>query len=185
VASDSGKSIEIHGVRTSTQMQPASRRLTEDAAQTFLAGTPVHLGATGVVVWAGTGGAPVLDAILGFSEESASSLTTSGVPKTLTFGSVPNQPLAVNIPRGAPGNDGRIGVELANDETVFKGQIGAVLTPAVVGVSYGLTIDTDTHWYVDTSVTGANSSVRVVGIDAIDPRGVTFVVTRAAQQLLA
>ena len=89
---------------------------------TFLEGVPVTYNTTtgGVNEWNGTS---FTGLIAGVSKESASNLTTVGVPKTLTYGSVPNQSGAVKIPMGAPLNDGRIGINIAVSTTVFKGQI--------------------------------------------------------------
>ena len=186
MASSSGVSIPIRAVRTTTANQPPVRRLAEDAIQTFLAGTPVKVYTTtgGVIAWPGDGGSAVTDAIAGFSQEDASYLTTLGVPKTLSFGTVPNQPAAVNIPRGAPLNDGKVGVELASEEVVFHGQVGTTAVATDIGKSYGLTIDTDLHWYVDKAK-GTYVAVRIVGIDPNDSRGVYFVVLPASRQMLA
>lgn len=182
-------SQEIHSARTVSGNQPAIRRLPEEAAQTFLAGTPVQIdvGTSGVQAWAGDSGGAVTDAIAGFALSAASALTTVGVPETLHFGSVPNQPSAVNIPRGAPLNDGKVDFEVAVDDTVFHGQVGPLQLAAItdVGISYGLTIDADNHWYVDKTKTVTTPCVRVVGLDENDVRGVYFVVLRASQQLLA
>ena len=180
-------SIEIHAARSVSGNQPGMARIIEEATQTFLSGTPVMLasGDGGVKAWDGT---TLAAGIAGFSKEDASNLATVGVPKTLSFGSVPNQSAAVNIPRAAPFNDGKIGFEVASDDNVFKGQIGpsVTTTPQMVGVAYGLTKDSDGHWYVDTTKTGVNSAVTVVGLDPLDTlRGVFFVVLRTAQQIPA
>lgn len=172
----------IQAVRTTTDSQPPVRRIEEDESETFLRGAPVMLNAGGfVVVWDGT---VTADEVIGIAAEDASNLTTEGVPKHLTFGSVPNQSSAVNIPRGAPLNDGRCGVFLARDNVVFKGQInpsGQSLTQADIGAEYGLTIDSDNNWYVDKTKTGANAMVKIVGLDsdednlaAASRRGVYF-----------
>lgn len=193
MASYTAKSTEIHAVRTISGNQPDMRRLLEGATQTFLAGTPVTYDPTattgGLKVW---GGSDVTDNILGFSAEAASNLTTLGTPKTLSFGSVPNQSSAVNIPRGAPLNDGRCGVELASLDSVFHGQLGKPTATAAsdeywtevttVGKDYGLTVDTDGHWMVDIDKTNA---VRIVGVDPNDRRGVYFVVLDAVRQIMA
>ena len=182
----------LDAVRSTTQEQPPHRRLPEDAAMTFLEGVPVTYNTTtgGVNEWNGTS---FTGLIAGVSKEGASNLTTVGVPKTLTYGSVPNQPGAVKIPMGAPLNDGRIGLDLAVSSTVFKGQInptGQTLAATDVGKSYGLTKDSDYHWYVDktkTTTSGSGSSnqavVEIVGLDQFDTtRGVRFVFLAAAQQ---
>jgi hypothetical protein len=192
-------SIEIHSVQTVSGNQARVRRIVEDDLQTFLQGVPVQLDVVDSTIqeWDGV---TILQGIAGFSLSYASNLVTAGVPKTLTFGTVPNETSAVNIPRGAPLNDGRIDFEVASDDTVFRGQVGPAqtLTQANVGKQYGLTKDTDGHWYVDlTKLTvGTNTVVTIVKLDPTDqggfplatppatPRGVYFQINQVnAQQI--
>lgn len=189
-------STEIHSVQTISGNQARVRRIIEKATQTFLQGTPVQIFTNGgVQAWDGT---TVVNGIAGFSLSAASNLTTLGVAKTLTFGSVPNETSAVNIPRGAPLNDGRVDFETASVDTIFHGQVGPAQTAALanVGIQYGMTIDSDGHWYVDTTKTtvGTNTVVTVVALAPesvggvplatapTSPRGVYFQVTPAASQ---
>lgn len=180
----------IYATRSTTENQPTIRRVGEMAAQVFLQGTPVMIDTTGFVkAWDGTsvtGGANA--GIAGFAKEDAANLVTAGVPKTLTYGTVANQPLAVNIPRGAPINDGRNGFESAIDSTIFFGQVGPTQTTAAadIGKPFGMTKDTDNHWYVDKAkvTAGTNTVVRVVKLDQFDPRGVQFVVLPTSQQII-
>lgn len=137
-------------------------------------------------------GSTYLGAIAGVSKEDASNLTTVGVPKTLTYGHVPNQPSAVKIPLGAPLNDGRIGLDTASLDTVFSGQIGPSQsrTGVIPGNQFGLTKDSDGHWYVDvtkTPTSGSGSSnqavVEIVDLDQFDTlRGVRFKFISVATQ---
>lgn len=195
MASVTGKSIEIHAVRTVSGNQPLVRRIIEKLTMTFLSGTPVEIDTAlgAIMAWDGT---TVAAKIAGFSNEGASSLTTTGVAKTLTFGSVPNQSAAVNIPRGAPLNDGKVGFEVSVSDSVFHGQFGylsgtlasqEVGAATDVGKYFGLTVDTDGHWFVDrTKVNaGVDTVVVVVKLDENDPRGCYFVVAPAAQQVVA
>jgi hypothetical protein len=165
-----------------------------------LPGTPVSIEAAdgGVQAWNGT---TIAFGIAGFSLEAASNLTTTGVPKTLTFGSVPNETSAVNIPRGAPLNDGRVGFETADQDTVFRGQVGPAQTALAtdVGIKYGMTIDTDGHWYVDKTKTtvGTNTVCTISKLDPVDqggfplavppatPRGLYFTIDAANTQIVA
>jgi hypothetical protein len=191
-------STEIHSVQTVSGNQARVRRIIEEATQTFLQGTPVMIAADGgVKAWDGT---TVAFGIAGFSLSGASNLTTLGVAKTLTFGTVPNESSAVNIPRGAPLNDGRVDFETSSIDTIFKGQVGPAqtVTAANVGVSYGMTKDSDNHWYVDTTKTtvGTNTVVSITKLDPVDqggfplatapttPRGVYFQVLPAAAQVV-
>lgn len=177
----------IQPVQTVSGNQPRMRRIIEDALETFLLGTPVEIRDSNgsVEAW---DGATIALGIAGFSAEPASNLATAGVPVTLTFGSVQNQASAVNIPRGAPLNDGRVGFYVANDDTIFRGRVSSAqsVTQADVGNSYGLTKGTDNYWYVDTAKTAGNACVRIVKLDPNDQgssiRGVYFVVLPASQQ---
>ena len=184
----------INAVRSVVGAQPAHRRLAEDATQTFLEGVPCTFNTStgGVNEWNGTS---YTGAIVGVSKEGASNLTTVGVPKTLTYGSVPYQPGAVKIPMGAPLNDGRIGLDISDTNTIFAGQVGPSQTTATtdIGKSYGLTKDSDNRWYVDknkTTTSGSGSSnqavVEVVALDQFDvTRGVRFRFLAAASQFIA
>ena len=192
-------SIEIHSVQTVSGNQARVRRIVEEATQTFKQGTPVELATDGgVAVWDGT---TVAFGIAGFCLSAASNLTTLGVAKTLSFGSVPNEASAVNIPRGAPLNDGRVDFETSSQDTIFRAQVGPAqsLTVANVGKEYGMTLDSDGHWYVDLTKTTVptNTVCTIVKLDPVDqggyplsippatPRGVYIVVTVAAAQVVA
>jgi hypothetical protein len=178
-------SMMIHAIRTVSGNQPVMDRLPEEATQTFLDGVPVQIAVDGgVKEWDGS---TLAAGIAGFSREAASGLATVNVPKTQSFGSVPNQALAVNITRGAPLNDGKVGLEAAAADSIFLGQInpaGQTLSIADVGVNYGMTKDSDGHWYVDKTKTAGNAVVKIVALDDRDTiRGVQFVVLSAAAQL--
>ena len=179
--------IPIQPVKTISGNQWAARRIIEENAQTFKLGTVVALAADGgILAWAGATLTGAVGSPVGISYEAASNLASTGlgapVPNspvtglgaTLSFGSVPNESSAKNIPHGAPINDGRVGFIVALADTVFSatfGNAGAAATPAFtdVGVSYGLTIDTGANfWYVDKSKTGASAAVKVVGLDLRD-----------------
>lgn len=165
-------SIPIHSVQTVSGNQARVRRISEKETQTFLMGTPVQLTAGYLAAWDGV---TIPFGIAGFSLSAASNLTTHGVPKTLTFGSVPNESSAVNIPRGAPLNDGRCDFETATQDTIFRGLVGPsqTVTQANVGIKYGMTIDSDGYWYVDTTKTtvGTNTVLTVTKLDPVDQGG--------------
>jgi hypothetical protein len=181
--------IPIQPVKTISGNQWASRRIIEEATQTFKIGTVLALAADGgVIAWAGATLSGLVGSPIGISYEAASNLASTGLgapapnqPVTglgaaLTFGSVQNESAAKNIPHGAPLNDGRVGLVIAQNDTVFSatfGNAGAPQTPAAtdVGVQYGLTIDTGSNfWYVDKAkvTVGTNTAVRVVGLDLRD-----------------
>ena len=175
-------SIEIHSVQTISGNQPRIRRLAEAAAQTWLPGTPLALNASGFVIPVASPIATftnVQGAVIGTAKEASANLASAGVPQQQTFGSVPNESLAVNISRPYF-NDGRTGVELADPDTIFLAQVGPAqtATQALVGTALGMTKDSDNHWYVDTTKTtlGTNTVCMVVKLDPNDqsatPRGV-------------
>lgn len=179
----------ISPIGTTSGQQERLRRLAEKSAQTFLLGVPLMYDnvALGLKEWDGV---TVAAGIIGISKEPASTLTATGVKQfqTLTNSPVPNQPLAQPIVRGAPYNDGRTEVAVANQDSQFFGQVGPAQTQASVIVTgqYGLTKDSDGHWYVDSTKTGANAVVVINKLDPIDTvRGVQFSFLPAAQQIVA
>lgn len=175
----------IEVVKTTNNTTEITDTKPEAAGQTFLLGTPVQLTAGNVAAW---DGATVTAGILGIALEDAHNLGSAGLgfpgpftpvgfPGTgTTFGSVQNQPSAVNIPEGAPFVIGGVVYAQADDNTVFRGQTdnntGAATTPtkANVGTFYGLTKDANNHWYVDFGKTtvGTNTCVQMVDLDPID-----------------
>jgi len=192
-------SSEIHSVQSTSGNQPRIRRIIEEAGQTFLSGVPVQVasGDGGLKEW---DGATVAFGIAGFSKEGGNNLGALGVLptaavtplQTLTFGSVPFETSAKNIGRPLF-NDGRIGFEAADSDTVFLGQVGPAQTALAsdVGKSYGMTKDGDNHWFVDKtkSTVGTNTVVTIARLDPNDqsatPRGVYFTVATASAQLVA
>ena len=181
-------SAVILEIKSTTQEQPPIDRQIEKAGQTFLLGVPVMTDQTsgGIQEWDGT---TTTAGVTGISKEPGSNLTTTGVAKTMSYGTVPNQPAAVNIPHGAPANDGRNGYAVAVQSTVFYGQVGPAQTTAPTDVTkqYGMTKDTDGHWFVDKAKTGAgNAIVEIVKLDYWDTtRGVHFTFLPVAIQKLA
>lgn len=153
----------------------------EAASLTFKQGTPIAMGTGGTagyyIAWAGTdpAGAP---SILGISDQFGQNLTTNGVQKPGSFGSVQNQSAALNLYYSgpvSPSGVGGCGIPFpvwgkGNRFTAVFGNAGAAATPALsdVGKFYGLTLDTGgNYWYVDKSkaTQGTNTAVRVVDID--------------------
>ena len=186
-------SAVIFATRTVSGNQPVMRSLIEGAGETFLSGVPVFIaiadgGLEEALTLDDNGAGDNIDALAGFSKEFGNNLTATGVGEELSFGRVPNQSAAINIPRGAPISDGTIKVEVAAQDTVFFGQVGPAQTPTAVdvGVNFGLTRDTDAHWFVDLTATGANQiAVTIVKLHPDDPRGVFFTVLEAAAQMVA
>jgi len=186
----------IHSWRSTTGDQPPIKRPLAQAGNTYLEGTPV------MIIQAGPNagylgpwdGATINNGIAGFSLSYGTNLTTNGTAKTLTFGSVPNESLAVKIPVGAPVWDGKEGIELASPSTVFFGEVGPaqLVAQTDIGKQYGMTKDADGHWFVDRTKVAANIVVcSIVDIDANvnvlapDTRGIYFVILPAVAQIVA
>lgn len=176
-------SAPMGSVRTISGNQPEIARVAEEIAQVFLLGTPVMVAADGgIQAWDGE---TVVNGIAGISKVAASNLNGTGVAKLLTFGSVPNEALAVNIARGAPFNDGRVDFETSVADTVFYGQVGPAQATLATDVSkqYGMTQDADGHWYVDKNKSGNQAVVQIVELDYNDTaRGVHFKFLASAYQ---
>lgn len=195
-------SMMITVAQTVSGNSPKTREIIEEAAQTFLCGTPVMVDATdgGVKEWTAV---PATDLIAGFSGADAFNLASTGLgapaafaPSTgigsgITFGSVSYQSAAKNIPRGQPFCLGRSILFTCGQGTVFEAQVGPAQTTVAqdVGKNYGLTKDSDNHWYVDRTKTGANACVTIVGLEPNDgPKlagRVLFAVMSTSVQLVA
>lgn len=169
-------------------VQAPMMRLAEKAADTQLIGTPCVVDNTGyvlerAVINDGT------DLIAGFTSEAAHDLASSGVPKTLNYGAVQNQPLAVNTPVGAPLSDGKLGFYTAVDQVWFKAKVddAHALAQADVGAIYGLTKGSNNFWFVDTSITVVANGACVEVVELLDAIGtvgghVAFKVMSVRQQ---
>lgn len=194
----------IAAVKTVSGNQEQIELIQEYAGSTFMQGTPVMKNGGYIAAW---DYATIAGSILGIALVPGSNLGSSGkgapaafgqvgAPgSTVTFGSVPNQPSAVNIPHGAPFTDGRTVVALANEDTIFEGQIdnsaaGAYVTAVtLIGSQYGMSKDTNNQAYVDLnkSTAGTNTVVVIVDVNPNDigTNGgrVWFKFIKAAQQI--
>lgn len=178
--------IQERGTTSGNQMR--MQRVFEDAAQTFLAGTPLQINnATGALkAWDGV---TVNNGIAGISKEPGVNLVTAGSPQGTTLpaaippgaggptaGNIQNEPAAATFLR--PNfNDGMTGIILAITDTLFYGQVGPLQVVAITdkGKQYGMTKDADGHWFVDKNKIGAAAVLTVVGFDQFDTqRGVLF-----------
>lgn len=178
---------------------PETRRLLENAAETFLQGTPVWVDSTGYLAASPTISSALT--IAGFSQQEAHNRTSDGVVEHTTEGTVVNQPSAQVIPGGARPDDGRIGVWVATSQVVWIGAFyndTALETPAQadVGQIYGLTKQSNGFWAVDKNITAAASGAicEIVDLPVIsgNPQApatpvpgslVAFKITQAARQL--
>lgn len=193
----------ITAVQTVSGNTDLTESVNEKASQTFVFGVPVQLNAGVVQEW---DGATVAIGIAGFSMEDAHNLASDGLgapgpftgvgfPGTgTTFGKVPYEASAVNIPRGAPFVTGQILFNAAVEDTIFRGQFdrsgagSATTVQSDIGKQFGMTKDASGHWYVDRDkvTVGTNTVVEVVALDPITGPAlngfVYFKVVRAASQ---
>lgn len=175
----------INFAQSESQKGPFSGAYPERAGQSFKGGTPVQPFTSGsnkfVQAWDGT---TVANGIWGIAYSFGQNLPSNGAgaptqfnpvgpPRsTQTFGSVQNQPNAVNIAIGSPATDGRTYFMFANGDNIFEatydnstGSVPADYTPtsSQEGTAYGLTLDANGYWYVDGGVTGGNAVAQIVG----------------------
>jgi len=163
----------------SSDALPLTQRLPQNTSQTFNAGTPVSL-SSGYIQATGTVNSTTV-VIAGIAQQPGDNLSSAGVApiggSKVTFGSVPNQTAAVNIPIGAPMADGNTGVYVANNNTIFYGVVDGAHTTAAadIGSIYGLTKDgTTSNWFVDTTITTAGGGACVEVLEFVDPVGTGF-----------
>jgi hypothetical protein len=182
----------------------------ELAAQTYKRGVPVQQTAAGFIQqW---DAATIVAGIAGISLQIGSNLASNGAgapapgfgqvtgPKAIqTWGSVQNEPNAVNIAMGTPATDGRALFAVANDDTMFRIQVdntnGATATDYIPttlvmkGKQYGITFDANGQAFLDfaKATAGTNTVAQVIDYDPIDGNTVNGHVhirfIRAAQQL--
>lgn len=181
--------LPASSVQTVSGNTPFTASISELAGQNFFQGAALQLTTTGFVQrWDGV---TVANSILGFALMPGSNLATDGAgtpgqfsqvgpPGTsTTYGAVPFQPAAVNIPLGAPMADGRTLFEAANSDTIFQAQwdnsagtTAADWTPNIsqIGDQFGLTFDPSGFVFVDGGkiTPGTNTVVKMVGINPVD-----------------
>ena len=154
-------------------------------------GVPLELSSGFAAIWDGS---TITKGILGIATNYGGNLGSNGkgapVPPfgqvgppgaIQTWGSVPNQPSAVNIAPGTPMETGRQeAIHLAVLDTWFEAQIDnsstgtAVTSRALVGVNYGLTVDANGYWYVDLFKTSGNTVLVINQLNPLDPIGTAF-----------
>jgi hypothetical protein len=178
--------LPIEVVSTTSGNQDAIQNYLEAASQTFKAGTPVELNGSGnVIPWDGT---TIADIILGVALVQAFNYATAGAGAspifgsigfpggTPTFGTVQNQPSAVNLLHGSPFANGLTIVAIANQDTIFEAQTDASSggtynpTTALIGTQLGLTADANGYWYVDLAkaTPGTNTVLVVESLNPLD-----------------
>lgn len=153
---------------------PRMQRQLEAATQTFKMGAPLKLN-SGYLDECTFSGA---DIIYGFAAEPGHNLAASGTAQDLSEGTPQNQTSGVITPVGAWPRDGKVGVYIANDDTIFSAALkdGEVFTQALLAAAtlYGLTKDNTTgFWYLDNTDTSGNNAVAILlGVDPSSPNTV-------------
>lgn len=166
--------IKPYRVNSGGAAMPQMARLPETSAKTFKQGVPVMY-SSGLLVEATFSAADVL---VGFSAEPAHNLTTSDTPEPATSEGTPqNQASGKIIPVGAWMKDGKLGVYIADENTIFSAfAVNGPFTNAmmIAGTFYGLTKDSGSgFWYVDlTDTSGNNAVVELLGVDPASPNTV-------------
>lgn len=199
--------LPIIQVQEKANTTPFTNALPEKSGQTFLYGTPVQLASGYVQAWDGT---TVSAGILGVAESFGLNLGSNGAGAPVppwggitgsgaiqTYGSVLNQPSAVNVALGTPISDGRTLFMEPNSDNIFEalfdnsgGTVAADWTPTVadVGVAYGLTKDANGYWYVDKNKTGGSAVLQIVSLSPLYGSAlnapVRFVFLAAAVQVI-
>src|SRR5262245_6889629 len=187
--------IVIWKVIQASDQLPHVQRLPEKAALTVKRGTPVVLSG-GFLIERGAISSVATAIVAGITDEFAHNLATDGTAPLggsgLTYGSVQNQPAAVNIPMGAPMADGNLGCIIASDENIFQAKCDSAHTVAAadLGTIVGLTKDATTGlWFIDTTIITAATGSLVEIVELIEPGVIggrmAFRFARASQQLFS
>ena len=185
--------IVIWKVLQANAQLPHTQRLPEKAALTVKRGTPVVLSG-GYLIERGAISSVATAIVAGITDEFAHNLAADGTAPLggsgLTYGSVQNQPAAVNIPMGAPMADGNLGTTIATDENTFRAKTDSAHTVVAtdLGSIVGLTKDAASGlWFVDTTITTAATGSLVEITELIEPGvvggQVAFRFARASQQM--
>lgn len=181
----------IQTVSGNTEFTKATPEL---AGQTYKRGVPVQLttasGAKYIRQWDGT---TIAAGIAGVSLQIGSNLGTNGqgapaqgfgqvtgTKAIQTWGSVQNQPNAVNIAMGTPATDGRALYAMAGPDTIFQIMVdntsGAVANDYIptannmLQAQYGITFDSNGTVFLDISknTPGTNTVFQVLDYSPID-----------------
>jgi hypothetical protein len=157
----------------------------ETAGMTFVAGSPVQLNTSTGYIRAWPNGTSLSgNLIAGVSYIAGQNLSSNGAGlppafgsigfpgTTTTYGTVPNQPNAVNILAGAPFSTGASIFAEANNDTLFVAQVdnsagsgdSGGYTPGIlnVGLTYPLNVDGAGNWYIDLSSVTTNVKCVVI-----------------------
>jgi|SRR5215831_4220349 len=187
--------VQVYQVLNATHALPYILRLPEKASITVNAGTPVVV-SSGYLIER-TAISTNTSVIAGITMEAGHNLSADGAAPVggsgLSYGSVPNQPSAKNIPIGAPMADGNLGIYVACDETIFVASTDTAHTLAATDLmsTWGFTKDSTTkNWFVDSTITtqATGGCCEIIGL--VDPIGtaggrVAFKFVKAFQQLFA
>lgn len=158
----------------------------EGATQTFNNGTPVVISAGAVV--ASTSPLSSTNLTCGICAYAGHNLASAGKGASPlfgsigfpggspTFGTVPNQTSAVNLPHGVPFVDGLMPVYEAIEDTIFEVQVdnstGASFTASTadLGKYVALVTDANNWWYADRNTIAATPGTLPCVIVSLNPQ---------------
>jgi hypothetical protein len=158
----------------------------EGATQTFNNGTPVVISAGAVV--ASTSPLSTTNQLVGICAYAGHNLASAGKGASPlfgsvgfpggspTFGSVPNQPSAVNLLHGSPFVDGLMPTYLAVEDTIFEVQVdnstGSSFTASTadIGKYASLVTDANNWWYLDRNTIATTPGTLAVVILSLNPQ---------------
>ncbi len=184
--------VKVFKVLAAGDAQPVIKRFGEEASQTFLMGVPVtcNVAVSGdIYAWAANANVAANN-VAGFSTEPGSNLTANHTARHLTYGSVQGQANAVQIPIGAPINDGTVGVILATDTIIFVAKCNDAHNIALtdIGTVQGMTKDTNNYFFIEFGANNAAANGAFCLItELVDPVGtaggkLAFRIVDVAQQ---
>lgn len=158
----------------------------EGATQTFNNGTPVVISSGAVI--ASTSPLSTTNQLVGIAMYAGHNLASAGKGASPlygsigfpggspTFGSVPNQPSAVNLLHGSPFVDGLMPCQLAVEDTIFEVQVdnstgasGAAST-ADLGKYAALVTDANNWWYLDRNTIATTPGTLPCVILSLNPQ---------------
>lgn len=158
----------------------------EGATQTFNNGTPVVVSSGAVV--ASTSPLSTSNQLVGIAMYAGHNLGSAGKGASPlygsigfpggapTYGTVPNQTSAVNLPHGAPFVDGLMPCQLAVEDSIFEVQVdnstGSNYTASTsdLGKYAALVTDSNNWWYLDRNTIATSPGTLACVILSLNPQ---------------
>ncbi len=180
--------LPIIAVQTVSGNQEVIFNYPEGATQTFHNGTPVLVSAGAAIASSTPLGGGSNNLLAGIAMYPGHNLASAGLGASPvfgsigfpggspTFGTVPNQPSAVNLLHGSPFVDGLMPVQLAVEDTIFEIQVdnstGASFTASTADIGKYASIITDANswWYLDRNTLAATAGTLSCVILSLNPQ---------------